>query len=52
MQAIHLRIGCPVKLPTGRMAFVTALSRHTVELLYEDGAGLVELTRAALSRML
>lgn len=52
LEAVNLKPGDAVTLPSGRLAYVTAISRHTIEFLYADGDGLVELTRSVLIRIL
>lgn len=51
LEAVNLKPGDAVTLPSGRTACVTAIARHTVEFLYVDGGGLVEITRMALKGM-
>lgn len=52
LEAVSVRIGNPIKMPSGRIAYVSALKRYTVELLYEDDGAVVEMTRTALKRII
>lgn len=51
-EALPVRSGHRVRLPSGRCAVIEDLARHHVALRYIDSGATVELTRAVLAQWL
>ncbi|MBV8048994.1 MAG: hypothetical protein JO171_17730 [Paludibacterium sp.] len=52
LEALPLRLGQRLRLPSGRSAVVEALARHDIALRYADNGAALVLDRALLARLL